>query len=101
LAASEVDVEQETIFDKLESNQIKLGRFLKKTFSMWMLLNHFASGLYYKHVTIVNYASSSVNKLRASLHDDARVVIYDHHMFRVQSTGIIKLITAVINSVAP
>jgi Cullin family len=28
-------------------------------------------GLYYKHVTIVNYASSGVNKLRASLNDDA------------------------------
>jgi hypothetical protein len=44
-------------------------------------------GLYYKHVTMVNYASSSVNKLRASLNDDARVVIYDHHMFIVQATG--------------
>jgi hypothetical protein len=31
------------------------------------------SGLYYKHVTIVNYASSAVNKLRASLNDDAGV----------------------------
>jgi Cullin family len=28
-------------------------------------------GLYHKHVTIVNYASSGVNKLRASLNDDA------------------------------
>ncbi len=44
------------------------------------------SGLYYKHVTIVNYASSSVNKLRASLNDDTRVVIYDLHMFIVQTT---------------
>jgi hypothetical protein len=32
-------------------------------------------GLYYKHVTIVNYASTGINKLRASLHDDARVII--------------------------
>jgi len=46
-----------------------------------------ASGLYYKHMTIVNYASSSVNKLKASLNDDARVVIYDCHMFIVQATG--------------
>ncbi len=46
-----------------------------------------ASGLYYKHVMIVNYTSSSVNKLRASLNDDARVIIYDHHMFLVQATG--------------
>ena len=44
-------------------------------------------GLYYKHVTIVNYTSSSVNKLKASLNDDARVVIYDRHMFIVQATG--------------
>jgi hypothetical protein len=45
------------------------------------------SGLYYKHVTIINYASSGINKLKASLNDDARVVIYDRHMFIVQATG--------------
>jgi len=39
------------------------------------------NGLYYKHVTIVNYASSSVSKLKASLNDDARFVIYDHHIY--------------------
>ncbi len=44
-------------------------------------------GLYYKHVTIVNYTSSGVNKLKDSLNDDARVIIYDHHMFIVQATG--------------
>ncbi len=44
-------------------------------------------GLYYKLVTIVNYASSGINKLRASLNDDARVIIYDRHMFIVQATG--------------
>ncbi len=44
------------------------------------------NGLYYKHVTIVNYASSGFNKLRASHNDDARVVIYDPHMFIVQAT---------------
>ncbi len=42
--------------------------------------------LYYKHVTIVNYDSSSINELKASLNDDARVVIYNHHMFIVQAT---------------
>ncbi len=42
------------------------------------------SGLYYKHVTIINYASSGVSKLKASLNDDARVVIYDRHMFIVR-----------------
>jgi hypothetical protein len=36
---------------------------------------------------IVNYATSSVNKLRASLNDDARVVIYNRHIFIVQATG--------------
>ncbi len=46
------------------------------------------SGLYYKHVTIVNYASSCVNKLEASFNDDARVVIYDRRMFVVQATGL-------------
>jgi hypothetical protein len=46
-----------------------------------------SSGLYYKHVAIVNYASSGVNKHRASLNDDARVIIYDHHMFIVQDTA--------------
>jgi hypothetical protein len=43
------------------------------------------SGLYYKHVMIINYASSGVNKLKASLNDDARVIIYDRHMFIVQA----------------
>ncbi len=33
------------------------------------------SGLYYKHTTIVNYASSVVNKLGALLTDNARVII--------------------------
>jgi hypothetical protein len=45
------------------------------------------SGLYYKHVTIVNYASSGINRLKASLNDDARVIIYNRHMFIVQATG--------------
>ena len=48
------------------------------------------SGLYYKHTMIVNYASSIINKLEALLTDDARVVIYDHHVFIVQATGLIK-----------
>jgi hypothetical protein len=48
----------------------------------------FSSGLYYKHMTIVNYASSFVNKLEALLTNDARVVIYDHHVFIVQATDV-------------
>jgi len=37
---------------------------------------------------IVNDDSTVVNKLEASLTDDARVVIYDRHMFIVQATGV-------------
>jgi hypothetical protein len=44
------------------------------------------SGLYYKHTMILNYSSSIVNKLEALLTDDARVIIYDHHVFIVQAT---------------
>jgi hypothetical protein len=36
---------------------------------------------------IVNDNSRIVNKLEASLTDDARVVIYDRHMFIIQVTG--------------
>ncbi len=36
---------------------------------------------------IVNDDSRVVNKLEASLTDNARVVIYDCHMFIVQVTG--------------
>ncbi len=46
------------------------------------------SSLYYKHITIINYDSGIVNKLGASLPDDARVVIYDRHVFIVQATGV-------------
>ncbi len=42
---------------------------------------------------IVNDDARVINKLEASLTDDARVIIYDHHMFIVQATGpnVIKL----------
>jgi hypothetical protein len=43
-------------------------------------------GLYYKQITIVNDNSSIINKFEASLTDDARVIIYDRHMFIVQAT---------------
>ncbi len=42
-----------------------------------------ACGLYYKLMTIVN----ADPRVEASLTDDARVVIYDCHMFIVQATG--------------
>ncbi len=38
-------------------------------------------------MTIVNADSRVVNKLKTSLTDNARVVIYDRHMFIVQATG--------------
>ncbi len=37
-------------------------------------------------MTIVNDNSKVINKLEASLTDDARVVIYDRHMFIVPAT---------------
>jgi hypothetical protein len=43
--------------------------------------------MYYKPMRIVNDDSRVVNKLEASLTDDARVVIYDRHMFIVQAAG--------------
>ena len=51
------------------------------------IMQNLTCGLYYKLMTIVNDDSKVINKLEASLTDDARVVIYDHHMFRVQATG--------------
>jgi len=39
-------------------------------------------------MTIVNDDSRVINKLEASLNDDARVVIYNHHMFIVQATDV-------------
>jgi hypothetical protein len=49
------------------------------------------SGLYYKPMMILYDDSRVVNKLETSLTDDARVVIYDHHMFIVQATGAFSL----------
>jgi hypothetical protein len=43
-------------------------------------------GLYYKHTMIVKYASSIINKLEVLLTDDARVIIYDHHVSIVHAT---------------
>jgi hypothetical protein len=39
-------------------------------------------------MTILNDDSRIVNKLETSLTDDAGVIIYDHHMFIVQATGL-------------
>ncbi len=43
-------------------------------------------------MTIVNDYSRVVNKLEASLTDDARVVIYNHHMFIAQATEAILIV---------
>jgi len=45
--------------------------------------------LYYKPISIVNDDSGIVNELETSLIGDARVVIYDRHMFTVQATGVL------------
>ncbi len=39
-----------------------------------------------KHLTIINYAFSVINKLEALLTDDARVVNFDRRVFIVQAT---------------
>jgi hypothetical protein len=39
---------------------------------------------------IVNDDSRVINKLETSLTDDARVVIYDRHMFIAQATGVFR-----------
>ncbi len=49
-------------------------------------------GLYYKPVAIINDDSRVVNKLETSLTDDARVIIYDSHMFIVQATDLNPLV---------
>jgi hypothetical protein len=51
-----------------------------------LINSKYTSGLYYKHITIVNYDPSIVNKFGASLTDDTGVIIYDCHMFIVQAT---------------
>ncbi len=51
-------------------------------------------------MTIVNDDSRVVNKLEASLSDNARVVIYNHHMFIVQATArsvVIFLLTNIVS----
>ncbi len=53
----------------------------------WHFYNIGPCGLYYIHTTIVNYACSIVNKLKALLTDNARVIIYDRHVFIVQAPG--------------
>ncbi len=71
--------------------KLKKQRVLALVLSLWV--EH--SGLNYKPMMIVNDDSWVVKKLEASLTDDARVVIYDRHMFIVQAAGLIILQTRV------
>jgi hypothetical protein len=48
---------------------------------------HKTCGLYYEPMRIVNDDSKVINKLEASLTDDARVVIYDRYMFIAKATA--------------
>jgi hypothetical protein len=41
-------------------------------------------------MAIINDDSSIINKLEASITDDARVIIYNRHMFIVQATRLQK-----------
>ncbi len=43
---------------------------------------------------IVNDNSRVINKLETSLTNDARVIIYDRHVFIVQATGIVNVVLA-------
>jgi hypothetical protein len=52
-----------------------------------LLLLGYIYGLYYKPMMIVNDDSRVVTKLETWLTGDARVIIYDRHMFIVQATG--------------
>jgi hypothetical protein len=44
------------------------------------------SGLYYKHVVIVNDDTSVVSKWNFKTIDDTRGTIYNHNMFIIQAT---------------
>ncbi len=63
------------------------GSFYSHNFSITPLLTPILAGKYYKHSMIVNDDSNIINKFKASLTDDARVIIYNCDMFIVQATG--------------
>jgi hypothetical protein len=76
-------------FYNVHENLIQMPNYISKPIFQSGESNHHryaSSGLYNKPITIVNNDSSIVNKLEASLTDDAGVVIYDCHMFIVQAT---------------
>ena len=63
------------------------GINILRTFEKRPLWFVYTCGVYYKHITIINDDFSIINKFEASLTDDARVIIYDHHMFIVPAIG--------------
>ncbi len=71
-----------------KTTRLKTGTFMG-IFHITFFGGNLSCGLYYKPMTIVNDDSSIVNKLEASLTDDARVIIYDRHMFIVQATVVL------------
>ena len=75
-SAETVLIEQQS-GEELQKWVFMLARFFPKS-----------SGLCYKHMTIANCTSNVVNKLEDLLTDDARVIIYDRHVFIVQATGL-------------
>jgi hypothetical protein len=68
---------------------VALGTYLLHLLKGWVgyTTTYQNCGLYYKPMMVLNDDSRIINKLEASLTDDARVVIYDRHMFIVQATG--------------
>ena len=53
---------------------------------VYILVGWHTSGLYYKHVTIVNDDSSVISKRSFKLIDDPRVIIFDLQRFIIQAT---------------
>jgi len=53
-----------------------------------MIKGTHACGLFYKHITTINDDSSIINKFETSLTNNARVVIYNCHMFIIQATDL-------------
>ncbi len=70
------------ILSKVSTSSAKIIFFIIENFK------EKTCGLYYKPMTIVNDDTMVVNKLEASITDETRVVIYDHHMFIVQATEV-------------
>jgi hypothetical protein len=64
------------------SLKLHLLMMLESSFTIVTCLYY--SGLYYKPITIINDDSRVITKLEILLTDDARVLIYNCHMFILQ-----------------